>query len=318
MQTPATLYIVVPCYNEQDALPQTHQRLGQLLADLIAAERIADRSRVLYVSDGSTDGTWPLIEQFCAQAGSRVCGVKLAANAGHQHALLAGLTVAKEHADITVSIDADLQDDPQAIPQMLDHYYNGCDIVYGVRRKRSTDTWFKRTTALAFYRGMHLLGAKTVYNHADYRLMSRRAVEALCNYPERNLFLRGIVPLLGYRSATVEYDRAERQAGKSKYTLGRMLNLAFDGITSFSVRPVRWVFSLGIIFLFVALGILIYVVHALITGDKVPGWASLMLSLWFVGGAVLVGLGIVGEYIGKIYLEVKQRPRFNIEQTLIR
>ena len=318
MQTPATLYIVVPCYNEQDALPQTNQRLGQLLDELVAADKVSDRSRVLYVSDGSTDDTWPIIEQLGAQSGSRVCGVKLAANAGHQHALLAGLTVAKEHADITVSIDADLQDDPQAIPQMLDHYYDGCDIVYGVRRKRSTDTWFKRTTALAFYRGMHLLGAKTIYNHADYRLMSRRAVEALCNYPERNLFLRGIVPLLGYRSATVEYDRAERQAGKSKYTLGRMLNLAFDGITSFSVRPVRWVFSLGIIFLFVALGILIYVVHSLITGDKVPGWASLMLSLWFVGGAVLVGLGVVGEYIGKIYLEVKQRPRFNIEQTLIR
>ena len=230
---------------------------------------------------------------------------------------MAGLETAKDRCDITITIDADLQDDIQVIPEMVKLYQEGNDIVYGVRQERKTDTWFKRSTALAFYKLMHLLGVKTVYNHADYRLMSRRAVEQLSRYPEKNLFLRGIVPLIGFQSACVYYDRSERLAGESKYPFKKMLNFAIDGITSFSVKPIRLIFTLGLLFLLISFCILIYVIVALIKGDAVSGWASIILSIWFIGGCAMLSIGIIGEYIGKIYIETKARPRYNIEKTLL-
>ena len=310
------LYIVVPCYNEQEVLPITTPKLIEQLNALVEAQLIDKESRILYVNDGSIDNTWQLIEQYTQQH-PQVCGVKLAGNVGHQNALLAGLEAASERADITISIDADLQDDVAVMRDMVQKYHEGCDIVYGVRRERKTDTWFKRNSALAFYKLMRRLGVKSVYNHADYRLMSRRAVKQLLNYRERNLFLRGIVPLVGYRTDSVFYDRSERLAGESKYPLSKMINFAVNGITSFSIKPVRMVLTLGIIFTLIALGILVYVLIAYFSGRTVSGWASLILSLWFIGGCVLIGLGIVGEYIGKIYIEVKDRPRYNIEKEII-
>ncbi|MBR1803349.1 MAG: glycosyltransferase family 2 protein [Muribaculaceae bacterium] len=310
------LYIVVPCFNEQEVLPITTPRLQEVLSLLCRENLIDEHSRILYVDDGSTDDTWELINRHCLEH-AQVCGVKLAGNVGHQNALVAGLTVACERADIIVTIDADLQDDISVIKQMVEKYRQGCDIVYGVRRERKTDTWFKRNTALAFYRLMQRLGVKSVYNHADYRLMSRRAVNQLLQYRERNLFLRGIVPLVGYRSEKVYYDRGERLAGESKYPLGKMMSFAVDGITSFSIKPVRMVLTLGVVFTLIALVMLVYVLVAYFGGRTVSGWSSLILSLWFIGGCVLIGLGIVGEYIGKIYIEVKDRPRYNIEQEVI-
>ena len=310
------LYIVVPCYNEQEVLPITTPKLIEQLNALVEAQLIDKESRILYVNDGSIDDTWQLIEQYTQQH-PQVCGVKLAGNVGHQNALLAGLEAASERADITISIDADLQDDVAVMRDMVQKYHEGCDIVYGVRRERKTDTWFKRNSALAFYKRMKRLGVKSIYNHADYRLMSRRAVKQLLNYRERNLFLRGIVPLVGYKTDSVFYDRSERLAGESKYPLSKMINFAVNGITSFSIKPVRMVLTLGIIFTLIALGILVYVLIAYFSGRTVSGWASLILSLWFIGGCVLIGLGIVGEYIGKIYIEVKDRPRYNIEKEII-
>lgn len=312
--TPGTLYIVVPCYKEEAVLPETNRQLCSLLQSLISSGEIDERSRVMYVDDGSPDTTWQLIEQYSASS-NLVCGVKLAANSGHQHALLAGLHTAKTMCDMTVSIDADLQDDINAIREMVKLYHEGNDIVYGVRQSRETDTFFKRNTALAFYKVMKWLGVRSVYNHADFRLMSRRAVEQLCRYRERNLFLRGLVPLLGYPSASVSYDRKERQAGESKYPLKKMIAFAAEGITSFSSFPLRILLRTGMAFIVVSVAILTYVLYRYITHDVVPGWASLMVSIWFVGGCVLSGLGIVGEYIGKIYIEVKDRPRFNVEKT---
>ncbi len=313
------LIIVVPCYNEEEALPTTHQRLSELLAQMTADGLIdGSRSRLLYVDDGSRDGTWPLVERL-ADGGQNVCAIKLAANSGHQNALMAGLEAAAEMGDAIVSIDADLQDDIHVIPNMVRHYADDCcDVVYGVRRDRSTDTWFKRKSAQTFYRLMRRLGVKSVYNHADFRLMSARAVRQLCEYGERNLFLRGIVPLIGYRSTCVYYDRAERTAGVSKYPLAKMVNFAIDGITSFSIKPVRMVFSLGLVFMAIALIILIYVLYNHFTGHTAWGWSSLILSIWFVGGCILLGLGIVGEYIGKIYIEVKHRPRYNVERRIVK
>lgn len=310
------LYIVVPCFNEQEMLPTTTTRLLEVLSLLQQDHLAHEHSRILYVDDGSTDDTWELINRHCHEH-DQVCGVKLAGNVGHQNALVAGLTVACERADIIVTIDADLQDDISVIKQMVEKYRQGCDIVYGVRRERKTDTWFKRNTALAFYSLMQRLGVKSVYNHADYRLMSRRAVNQLLQYRERNLFLRGIVPLVGYRSEKVYYDRSERLAGESKYPLGKMMSFAVDGITSFSIKPVRMVLTLGVVFTLIALVMLVYVLVAYFGGRTVSGWSSLILSLWFIGGCVLIGLGIVGEYIGKIYIEVKDRPRYNIEQEVI-
>lgn len=308
------LAIVVPCYNEEPVLADTTARLSAIVDELIQAGKIAPQSTILYVNDGSRDRTWQLIESYSTTR-PHVNGVKLAGNVGHQNALMAGLTVAKDFADIMISIDADLQDDIRVIPEMIDKYaVGGCDIVYGVRRGRATDTWFKRNTALAFYKLMRGLGVKSVYNHADYRLMSRRAVCQLCHFRERNLFLRGIVPLIGYKTDCVYYDRSERMAGESKYPFGKMVNFAIDGVTSFSVKPVRLVFASGMIFIFIALLILCYVIFSMVHHNVVPGWASIMLSIWFVGGSILVGLGVVGEYIGKIYVEVKDRPRYNIEK----
>lgn len=309
------LYIVVPCYNEEEVLDYTNAALTRLLSELITKNVISDDSRILYVNDGSKDRTWQKIENFYA-LDFHVAGVCLAGNTGHQNALMAGLFTAKEKADIMISIDADLQDDIAVIPEMVAKYMNGCDIVYGVRKARTTDTWFKRNTALAFYSLMRKFGVKTIFNHADYRLMSKRAVNQLCNYHERNLFLRGIVPLIGYKTDCVYYDRLERKAGVSKYPLAKMVNFAIDGITSFSVKPVRMVFFLGVSFLFIALFIFGYVIYKYTVGDVVPGWSSLILSMWFIGGCVLIGMGVIGEYIGKIYIEVKHRPLFNIEKIL--
>ena len=304
------LAIVVPCYNEEPVLEQTTQHLLAVLEGM--QEIVSHDSRILYVDDGSHDATWSMIEQLHAED-RRIAGISLAHNSGHQNALMAGLTTAIRFADLTVTIDADLQDDETVIKEMVQLALQGNDIVYGVRSSRATDTWFKRTTAQAFYRLMGKMGVKTVYNHADSRLMSRRAVEALLHYEERNLFLRGLVPLLGYKTAQVEYARKERQAGESKYPLTKMLNLAFDGITSFSMSLVHMVLWLGLIFLLIALGITIWVIVCLVQHKAITGWSSLILSIWFCSGCVLIGLGIVGEYIGKIYMEVKRRPRFNIK-----
>ena len=313
MGTPI-LYIVVPCYNEEEVLRETNSRLTALLRRLVDEGKVSADSRVMYVNDGSRDRTWELIRQFHDEGPVR--GVNLAGNVGHQHALLAGMTVAKDLCDVLVSIDADLQDDIEAIPAMLARFADGCDIVYGVRKERKTDTFFKRNTALAFYKLMRALGVKSVYNHADYRLMSKRAVEQLCRFKERNLFLRGIVPLVGYRTDTVYYDRSARLAGESKYPFSKMLNFAIDGITSFSVKPLRLIVALGIAMVIMSLAIFVYVLTAYAQDNVVPGWSSLMISIWFVGGCTLISLGVVGEYIGKIYIEVKERPQYNIEELL--
>ena len=309
------LFIVVPCFNEQEALPHSHERLSKLIEEMIAQGSIGAESKLLYVDDGSRDNTWEIIEKLSSES-NRVAGVKLACNSGHQNALMAGLAAAVEHCDITVSIDADLQDDINVIPQMVERYRGGCDIVFGVRRERKSDSWLKRTTAGMFYRLMERLGVDTINNHADFRLMSRRAVMALLDYKERNLFIRGIVTKLGYKTDCVYYDRAARIAGESGYSLRKMMNFAIDGITSFSVKPVRLVFTAGLVFLLIALIMLIYVLCAYFMGRAVSGWPSLFLSVWLVGAFILIGLGIIGEYVGKIYIEVKNRPRYNIDTTV--
>lgn len=310
------LAIVVPCYKEELVLHETTSRLTQVLDDLVKDDLIATNSYILYVNDGSTDNTWNIISEL-HEANKYVNGVNLAGNVGHQNALVAGLSSAVENCDMAISIDADLQDDVNAIREMVVKYYEGCDIVYGVRQSRQTDTWFKRTTALGFYSLMKSMGVKSVYNHADYRLMSQRALRQLLRYRERNLFLRGMVPTIGYKTDCVYYDRAERFAGESKYPLKKMISFAFDGITSFSVKPVHMVLYFGIVFLIVAFSIFCFVMYSLFRGSAVPGWTSLMLSVWFCSGCILLGLGIVGEYVGKIYVEVKDRPRFNIERVLM-
>ena len=305
--------IVVPCYNEEAVLNETTSRLLEVMQRV--AEKHADlQGRIVYVDDGSRDGTWPLIGSLSKQH-PQVMGLKLAHNAGHQHALWAGLEWAAAHADAAISIDADLQDDVNVIPEMIDLFLGGKDIVYGVRRDRPTDTWFKRTTALAFYKLMSKLGGDIVYNHADYRLMSRRTLAALMTYGERNLFLRGMVRTLGFPQAMVYYDRGERFAGESKYPLRKMLAFAIDGITSFSVRPLRLISIVGLSFMLVALAVIVYGLVAWLCGRTIQGWTSLLVSLWFIGGAILVALGVIGEYVGKIYAEVKRRPRYFIEET---
>ena len=305
--------IVVPCYNEEAVLNETTGRLLEVMQRV--AEKHADlQGRIVYVDDGSRDGTWPLIGSLSKQH-PQVMGLKLAHNAGHQHALWAGLEWAAAHVDAAISIDADLQDDVNVIPEMIDLFLGGKDIVYGVRRDRPTDTWFKRTTALAFYKLMSKLGGDIVDNHADYRLMSRRTLAALMTYGERNLFLRGMVRTLGFPQAMVYYDRGERFAGESKYPLRKMLAFAIDGITSFSVRPLRLISIVGLSFMLVALGVIVYGLAAWLCGRTIQGWTSLLVSLWFIGGAILVALGVIGEYVGKIYAEVKRRPRYFIEET---
>lgn len=305
--------IVVPCYNEEPVLSVTNEVLLSVCEKLKAVQAVD--TRILYVDDGSSDSTWDLIETY-SQKNRRVGGLKLAHNVGHQRALWAGLDWAAHHADAAISIDADLQDDVEAIYEMVQRFLEGKDIVYGVRHARKTDTWFKRTTAQTFYKMVRGLGGDVLYNHADFRLMSRRALEALLEYSERNLFLRGMVRTLGFQTAIVFYDRKERQAGVSKYPLGKMLSFAVDGITSFSVRPLRYITYLGLIFMFISLSAIIYAIVVYAEGRTIQGWTSLLVSLWFIGGAILVALGVIGEYVGKIYSEVKRRPRYIVEKTI--
>ena len=310
-----TLYIVVPCYNEEEVLPETSKRLKAKLEQLMAAGRISGQSRILFVNDGSRDRTWEIISQLHTQS-PLFCGVDLTRNRGHQNALLAGLMTAKDRADMVISMDADLQDDVNAVDAMVDKFLEGVDIVYGVRSSRKTDTFFKRTTAEGFYRIMNAMGAETVFNHADYRLMSRRALEGLAQFKEVNLFLRGIVPMIGYRTDTVEYERGERFAGESKYPLKKMLSFAMEGITSLSVKPLRMITGLGFFIFLVSLVMIVYNIVRWAIGATVTGWASIACSIWLIGGLVLLSLGVVGEYIGKLYLETKGRPRFLIRQVL--
>ena len=311
-----TLYIVVPCYKEQEVLPETSKRLKEKVLALRAQGKISDKSRIMFVNDGSSDNTWPIIRQLHEQEPDIFSGVNLSRNRGHQNALLAGLLTAVNYADMIISMDADLQDDINAVDAMVDHYHEGYEVVYGVRSKRDTDTFFKRFTAEGFYKVMKALGVDIVFNHADYRLMSKRAVEGLAQFSEVNLFLRGIVPQIGYKWTTVTYERAERFAGESKYPLKKMLAFAADGITSFSVKPIRMVFSLGVVVFLVSLVMLLYALVAKLTGHTSAGWTSLMGSIWLIGGIQLLSLGVVGEYVGKIYKETKHRPRFIIESVL--
>lgn len=311
-----TLYAVVPCYNEEEVLPQSAEILREKWQRLMTEGKISPESRIALVDDGSKDRTWSIIGALCAPADSLFCAVKLSHNRGHQNALLAGLETCMDRCDAIVSLDADLQDDIDVIDQFVEQYEAGCDIVYGVRSDRSSDRFAKRFTAQSYYKLLKLLGVDILYNHADYRLMSRRALHALAEYRESNLFLRGIIPELGFPSGVVTYARKERQAGESKYTLTKMMKLAFDGITSFSVRPIRLLSALGVATLLVAVVMAIYTLVRHFTGNTVSGWASLMISIWFLGGLNLLALGVVGEYIGKIYGEVKARPRYIVEQTL--
>lgn len=310
-----TLYIVVPCYNEEEVLSETSARLEAKMRALIAAGKIAQESRVLFVNDGSKDQTWSIIERLHAENGL-FSGVNLTRNRGHQNALLAGLMTAKERADMVISMDADLQDDIDAVDAMVDKYLAGCEIVYGVRSSRKKDTFFKRFTAEGFYRVMNALGAETVFNHADYRLMSRAALAGLAEFKEVNLFLRGIVPMIGYTSATVEYERGERFAGESKYPLKKMLAFALEGITSLSTKPIRLITGLGFLIFLVSIIMLINFIVKWALGITVAGWASVICSVWAIGGLILLSLGVIGEYIGKIYLETKHRPRFLIQEIL--
>ncbi|MCR5117006.1 MAG: glycosyltransferase family 2 protein [Lachnospiraceae bacterium] len=310
------LAIVVPCYNEEPMLKLSSEALRGVLDDLIKKKKISEDSFVLFVNDGSKDKTWDLIEEEHALYPSMIKGVKLAGNVGHQFALTAGLLTAKDMSDVTISIDADLQDDVSVIEEMIDKFHEGKDIVYGVRKKRKTDTFFKRTTAQAFYKFMKLMGAKTVYNHADFRLMSKRAVDQYAKYEESNLFIRGIVPLIGYETDCVYYDRKERVAGESKYPLKKMIALAFNGISSLSVKPITMITGLGMIIILLSICAAIYALVSYINGNTAPGWTSLILSIWFIGGVQLLCIGLIGQYIGKIYLEVKHRPRYNIEKIL--
>ena len=311
-----TLYIVVPCYKEEAVLPETSRQLREKMTQLMAEGKISRDSRVMFVNDGSQDQTWPIISRLHKEEQNLFSGVNLSRNRGHQNALLAGLLTAVNFADMIISMDADLQDDINAVDAMVDAYHEGYDIVYGVRSKREKDTFFKRFTAEGFYKVMRALGVDIVFNHADYRLMSRRAVEGLEEFTEVNLFLRGIVPQIGYKWTTVTYERAERFAGESKYPLKKMLAFAADGITSFSVKPIRLVFSCGFIIFLVSLIMFIYALAVKAAGHSTNGWASLMASIWMLGGIQLLGLGIVGEYIGKIYNETKRRPRYIIESVL--
>lgn len=315
MKDPQTLYLVIPCYNEEEVLPETAKRLTQKMTQMISDGLISQKSRIAFVDDGSKDRTWELVEEMHRQ-NKFVCGVKLSRNKGHQNALLAGLMTVKDHCDMAISLDADLQDDIEAIDRFVEKYYEGCDIVYGVRSSRESDTFFKRTSAQSFYKIMKFLGVDIVYNHADYRLMSKRALEELENFKEVNLFLRGIIPLIGFRCDVVTYERHERFAGESKYPLKKMLAFAFDGITSFSIKPIRLISTLGAAIFGVSLLMLLYFLIIYFLGKTVAGWATIVISIWAIGGLQLLATGIIGEYIGKIYLETKGRPKFVVETFL--
>ena len=306
------LYMVLPCYNEEEVLPETARQLKEKYQALIAADQISKKSRIVFVNDGSKDKTWSIIQELHEQD-KMFSGVNLSRNRGHQNALLAGLMTAKECADMVISMDADLQDDIGVIDAMLEEYYKGNDVVYGARSKRETDTFFKRFTAESFYKLTNALGGEVVFNHADCRLMSKRALDGLEQYKEVNLFLRGIVPMIGYPSTVVTYERNERFAGESKYPLKKMLSFAMEGITSLSVKPIRFVTSGGIFVCIISLVMMLYTLFRYCTGATVPGWSSILISVWLIGGIQMIAIGIIGEYVGKTYVEVKHRPRFNVE-----
>ena len=310
------VYLVVPCYNEEAVLPETVKRLTIKLYNMIKSGKASKESRMLFVDDGSKDRTWEIIEEF-SKENKLVGGVKLSRNRGHQNALLAGLMTAKEHCDCAISLDADLQDDIEVLDQFVDKYIEGCEVVSGVRSSRDKDTAFKRGTAQGYYKFMAALGVDIVYNHADYRLMGKRALDALSEYKEVNLFLRGIVPLIGFRSDYVYYERNERFAGESKYPLSKMLRFAVDGITSFSVKPLKIISNVGIFICLLSIIFFVYALVSFFSGGSVAGWASQMCSIWFLGGLQMLCIGIVGTYVGKIYSEVKGRPRFIIDKTII-
>lgn len=311
-----TLYIVIPMFNEEEVIDETTKRLRIKVNDLIKKKIISKDSKVLYVNDGSKDKTWEKIMQINKED-KLFTGISLSRNKGHQNALVAGLLTARNYADVVISMDADLQDDINAIDEMLEKYHNGCDIVYGVRSARKKDTFFKKVTAEGFYKFMKLMGVDIVYNHADYRLTSKRVLDEFSNFKEVNLFLRGIFPLIGFKTDVVYYERAERFAGTSKYPLKKMLNFVWDGITSFSVKPLRFICVLGFLILFISIIIMIYAFIRKVTGNNVEGWTFITISIWFLGGLQMLSLGIVGEYIGKVYNETKQRPRYIIEDNLL-
>lgn len=308
--------IVLPCFNESEALPITSQVLLALLDKLIDEQLIEPSSYILCCDDGSTDGSWEIIKSIHAQD-NRLKGISLAHNKGHQNALLAGLMTAMDNCDVAISIDADLQDDPNAIKLMLQEYINGNEIVYGVRSNRDVDSWFKRTSAHLFYKFQQRMGLETIYDHADYRLMSNRALHLLAEYDESNLFLRGIIPQIGLESTIVKYHRDERIAGKSKYSLRKMISFSVDGITSFSAKPMRMIFGIGLVLLLLDIVVAGYVLFSYFSHNTISGWTSLMLSVWFLGGLILMSIGIMGEYVGKIFTEVKHRPKYAIRETLI-
>ena len=310
-----TLYIVVPCYNEEEMLPITAKVLLKKLDELKAQGRISSKSKIMFIDDGSKDKTWEIIEKL-SDAADAFTGIKLSRNRGHQNALLAGLMTAKDRCDITISMDADLQDDVDAVDKFLDEYEKGAQIVYGVRSSREKDTAFKRNTARMYYKTLEHLGVEITYDHADYRLMSKEALEGLAGFKEVNLFLRGLVPMVGYKTAIVKYVRNEREAGESKYPLKKMLAFAIEGITSLSVKPIRFITFLGIFVFLVSLILLIRFFVIWCMGKAVAGWATIVISIWGIGGLQLLSIGIIGEYIGKIYLETKQRPRYIIEKDL--
>jgi len=310
------LYLVIPCYNEEEVIEETTKRLEKKYDKLIKDGIISKESKVMYVNDGSKDKTWELIEKI-SKGHKYFTGICLSRNRGHQNALVAGLLTAKQYADVVISMDADLQDDINAIDEMLEKYHNGCDIVYGVRSSRKKDTWFKKTTAEIFYKFMQKMGVDIVYNHADYRLTSKNVLENFEDFKEVNLFLRGIFPLIGYKTDIVYYERKERFAGVSKYPLKKMLNFAWDGITSFSVKPIRLLLNFGIIIFVISILVTIYCLISKISGNAVPGWTFLACSIWIMGGIQMISLGIIGEYIGKTYSETKRRPRYIISRNLI-
>ena len=309
------LYLVIPCYNEQEVLHETARRLREKMESLMEREMISRESRIMFVNDGSRDRTWEIIREL-HESDPIYQGVKLSRNRGHQNALLGGLMTAKEYADMVISMDADLQDDIDVVDQFVEKYYEGCEIVYGVRSARKTDTFFKRFTAEGFYKLINFMGGEVVFNHADYRLMSRRALDELAKYKEVNLFLRGIVPMIGFQTGIVTYERHERFAGESKYPLNKMLALAVDGITSLSIKPIRAIVLLGMLIFLCSIAMLIYSLVQHFLGNTSIGWTSLIVSIWAIGGLQLLAIGVIGEYIGKIYLETKERPKYIIEEVL--
>ena len=310
-----TLYLAVPCYNEECVLKDTSEKLLDKYNQLISEKKISEKSRIVYIDDGSKDKTWELITEL-HNSNSLISGLKMSRNRGHQNTLFGGLMTLKDYADVVISIDADLQDDINAIDKMLEKYEQGCDIVYGVRKKRETDTFFKRFTAESFYKILKSMGAEVVFNHADFRLMSKRALEAFSEFKEVNLFLRGMVPMIGFKTGVVEYDRFERTAGESKYPLTKMLALAWQGVTSLSIKPIRMIMWLGIFIFVVAILFGIYSLVSHFCGFTVSGWTSTFVSIWALGGLQLFAIGVIGEYLGKIYLETKQRPRFIVEEFI--